>query len=586
MSPVPPQTTLGPLQAGFAKAMGRLANESALKRLGRRDYTLWKKRPDEIADRLGWLDSPSAMSAHLEEITVFANGVKDQGRTHALLLGMGGSSLAPEVLRRIFGVAPGRLDLGVLDSTDPAAVDWWDQNLDPRTTLFVPATKAGDTVETMSLLKYFYNRTVEAVGRGAAGAHFAAITDPGSGLADLAAELDFRHIFLNDPNIGGRYSALSLFGLVPAALIGADIEALLETGRQAALAGLSDSEEEAGRLAAFMAAGALEGRDKLTLISSPGLVPCEVWIEQLIAESTGKEGKGILPVAGEALGRPQDYGDDRLFVYSRLQGDNSLDEPVAALSTAGYPLLCFDVQDTQALGGAFMRWEIAIALAGFLLGINPFDQPDVEAAKVLGRQSMETYQREGRLPTIAPDLAEDGLLVYGAPGAGSLVQALDHLLGRAVASRSYIALHAYLPATPELDAALEALRLGLRHRTGLAVTIGYGPRFLHSTGQLHKGDSGHGLFIQLTADPAAEIPIPDAPGSSASSMPFGVLQAAQALGDRSALEAAGRPVLRLHLGGDPVAGLELLHRQLQETLKAAPGSIVTRQQIRDETSRS
>ncbi|NKB65689.1 MAG: glucose-6-phosphate isomerase [Candidatus Latescibacteria bacterium] len=556
MPPSPPNTAPGPLETACTVALQQLAQTKALQRLWQRDFTLWKEDPDEIDNRLGWLDSPAEMPAHLEQIKTFTGGVKDQGFTHALLLGMGGSSLAPEVLRRIFGVAPDHLDLGVLDSTDPAAVAHWDQQLDLSTTLFVPATKSGGTVETMSLLKYFYNRTLQTVGPERAGSHFAAITDPGSGLADLAARLKFRHTFLNNPDIGGRYSALSFFGMVPAALIGADIETLLAAGGQAAQAGQPDGDGQAAGLAAYMAAGARQGRDKLTLISSPQLAPLEVWIEQLIAESTGKEGQGIVPVAGEALGQPQDYGADRLFVYSRLQGDNTLDDPVAALSAAGHPLLCLEVADTQALGQAFMQWELATALTGALMGINPFDQPDVEAAKVLGRESVEAYRREGSLPISTPDLEEQGIAVYGAPQTPSLSQALDDLLDNADATYSYIALQAYLPAGGEIDAPLERLRLDLRRRTGLAVTTGYGPRFLHSTGQLHKGDAGDGLFIQLTAEAAAVIPIPDEPGGTDSAMPFGVLQAAQALGDRAALEAAGRRILRLHLGTDPVAGLD------------------------------
>ncbi len=548
--------------AQVQQAAERLAAERVYERILARDHTVWRPDPTEITNRLGWLDSPRVMRDAIGPIRQCIDAVRADGYTHALLLGMGGSSLAPEVFRAVFGVADGFLDLSVLDSTQPNAVLAKARALDLTRTLFLPATKSGGTVETLSLLKYFYNRTVDAVGPTEAGRHFAAITDPGSGLEALAQHLGFHHIFLNDPNIGGRYSALSYYGLVAAGAIGADLGHLLDRAERAT------ADPQPGiQLGAFLGAGALAGRDKLTLIASPAISALGAWIEQLIAESTGKDGKGLLPVDLEPECAAHTYGPDRLFIHLRL--DDAADTRALRLSSgrsqaiaaAGHPVLCLQLADAYDLGSAFFHWEIATAIAGFFLDIHPFDQPDVEAAKELARQMVAAYQQRGALPTPTPDLV-DGLALYGPVQGTTLPQALARFLASGESGRAYIALQAHLPPTPATTNALQDLRRQLLARTGLATTLGFGPRFLHSTGQLHKGDAGHGLFIQLTADSAEDAPIPDQAGTSASSITFGVLAQAQALGDRQALGDQGRAVLRIHLGADIATGIAQLRRAL------------------------
>lgn len=538
--------------AQVQQAAEHLAAERVYDRILARDHTVWRPDPTEIANRLGWLDSPHVMRDAVGPIRQFIDAVRADGYTHALLLGMGGSSLAPEVFRAVFGVAAGFLDLSVLDSTQPDAVLAKARALDPARTLFLPATKSGGTVETLSLLKYFYNRTADALGPAAAGRHFAAITDPGSGLEALAQHLDFRHIFRNDPNIGGRYSALSHYGLVAAGAIGADLDRLLDRAARA----IADPQPGI-QLGTFLGTGALAGRDKLTLIASPAVSAVGAWVEQLIAESTGKDSKGLLPVNLEPECAACAYGADRLFVHLRL--DDAADARAQAIAAAGHPVLCLQLADASDLGAAFFHWEIATTIAGFFLRIHPFDQPDVEAAKDLARQMVAAYQRRGALPEPAPDLV-DGLALYGPVQGTTLPQALAHFLG--APKREYIALQAHLPPTPATTTALQDLRGQLLAHTGLATTLGFGPRFLHSTGQLHKGDAGRGLFIQLTADSAEDAPIPDAAGAAASSITFGVLAQAQALGDRQALVQRGRAVLRIHLGADIAAGIAQLRRAL------------------------
>ena len=399
------------------------AAERVYERILARDHTVWRPDPTEIANRLGWLDSPHVMRDAIGPIHQFIDAVRADGYPHALLLGMGGSSLAPEVFRAIFGVADGFLDLSVLDSTQPEAVLAKERTLDPARTLFLPATKSGGTVETLSLLKYFYNRTADALGPEEAGRHFAAITDPGSGLESLAQRLGFRHIFRNDPNIGGRYSALSYYGLVAAGAIGVDLDRLLDRAEQA----LADPQPGI-QLGAFLGAGALAGRDKLTLVASPAASAVGAWIEQLIAESTGKDGKGLLPVDLEPECAAHTYGPDRLFVHLRL--DDTADARAQAIAAAGHPLLCLQLADAYDLGAAFFHWEIATAIAGSFLDIHPFDQPDVETAKELAHQMVAAYQQRGALPAPTPDLV-DGLALYGPVQGTTLPQTLEHFLAAA-----------------------------------------------------------------------------------------------------------------------------------------------------------
>ena len=542
--------------------MAALRQERIATRIWQRDHTVWHPEPAEIANRLGWLDSPSTMRDNLAAIDAVAADVREAGYTHALLLGMGGSSLAPEVFRNVFGVRPGHLDLAVVDTTDPTAIRAHAERLDCARTLFVPATKSGGTVETISLLKYFYNRTLAAVGNGNVGEHFVAITDPGSGLADLAVDFDFRHTFLNDPEIGGRYSALSYFGLVPASLIGVDTARLLASA-SASADECRDPEAPSSALylGAALGSAASVGRDKLTLLADAATAPLGAWIEQLIAESTGKQGKGILPIDGELPGDPGDYGDDRLFVYLRAGSDGAHDTMVEQLARAGHPVLRLETHDPHDIGGEFFKWEMATAVAGYCLAINPFDQPDVEAAKVVARELTEAYIKDGSLPQESPVWSDGSLTCFGDV-EGETLPAIMQALLTGDPSPAYLAIQAYLSPGSPSDEALYAMRVAARAGTGLPTTVGYGPRFLHSTGQLHKGDAGQGRFLQLTCDDAVDAAIPDTAGAPSSAISFSMLKAAQAAGDFQALAARGRRVVRIHLGGETAAGMQRVQAAL------------------------
>ena len=541
--------SLGTYQQAVDTALEEMVRDRIVDRIWAHDHTVWKPEPADITNRLGWLHIAEEMQAQRHRLQDLVDSVRAAGYTDVLLLGMGGSSLAPEVFANVFGGQSDDLpDLRVLDSTVPGAVLAQAERLDPARTLFIVATKSGGTAETLSFFKYFYNWTADAIGTGRAGEHFLAITDPGSKLAALAERYQFRATFLNDPNIGGRYSVLSFFGLVPAALVGVDIETLLEKSLAMACncgAGNCpvDGDNNGAWLGAILGELARAGRDKVTFITSPSLGNFGDWLEQLIAESTGKEGKGILPVVGEPLGPPRVYGDDRLFVYLRLDGDQTHDAAVQALEEAGQPVVRLLLRDVYDLGEQFFLWEFATAVTGYRLAINPFNQPNVEAAKAMARKAIAAYSETGTLPDDEP--------------APLTPTALTGFLAQAQAG-DYVALQAYVQPTDETDGALLVFRTLLRERLRLATTVGYGPRFLHSTGQLHKGDGGNGLFIQLTADDPRDVPIPDEAGSPDSTMSFGVLKMAQALGDKRALLDAGRRVIRFHLGDDTVGGLKLL----------------------------
>lgn len=559
----PVSANLQSYQAEVEATLAEMERQQVIPRLWVHDHTLWKPEPAEITNRLGWLHILGPMETALPELWNLARTVHQEGYTHALLLGMGGSSLAPEVLRKVFGVQPGYLDLAVLDSTDPSAVLGLANRLDLRRTLFIVSTKSGGTVETFSFFRYFYNQVADRLGKEQAGQHFIAITDPSSKLAEMARELGFRHCLLNDPHIGGRYSALSFFGLAPAALTGLDLEALILRAQAMQRSGeiTRPSENPAAVLGAILGTLALRGRDKVTLVTSPAICTFGDWVEQLIAESTGKEGRGILPVVGEVVGGPAEYGQDRLYVYLRLKGDHTHDLAVLELEAAGQPVVRIELEDVFDLGGQFFLWELATAVAGWRLGINPFDQPNVESAKVLARQMVAAYQQQGKLPQEKPALQEGQFSLYGTVRGSSLAEALQSFLAQAQPG-AYLAIQAYIPPSDETDAALLALRTRLRQVTRLAVTTGYGPRFLHSTGQLHKGDAGKGLFWQITSTAREDAAIPDTAGEPDSSISFGVLKLAQAQGDRQALEQAGRAVLRCHIEGDLLVGLERLLRAI------------------------
>jgi len=535
------------LETLLKPALQTFESQRILARIWGRHYRVWRERPEEIVNRLGWLDIAERMKEQLPRLKRFTAKLQKEGFNQAVLLGMGGSSLAPEMFARVFGVQPGYLSLRVLDSTDPGAVLAVERGLDLEKTLFIVSTKSGGTVETLSGMKYFYNRCLTKMNPDQAGIHFTAITDPGSQLEKTAQEFAFREIFLNDPNIGGRYSALSFFGLVPAALLGIDLAELLNRARQAMKAcepWAPLEENQAVTLGLLMGELAWAGKDKLTILLSKPIRAFGDWVEQLIAESTGKEGRGILPVVGEKLYPTKDYSDDRAFVAIQLVGEKTMDAKLNALESAGFPALRMEIQDAYDLGGQFFIWELATAIAGWRMGIHPFDQPNVEAAKVLAREMVAAYQQEQRLPEM--------------PAAAPEAAVVADFLAGAEAGRDYLALHAYLTPSAKMDKVLDALRSRLFSRYHLPVTVGYGPRFLHSTGQLHKGDGGHGRFIQFTADAEKDLVIPDEMGKEGGSITFGILEMAQALGDGQALQKAGRKVLRIHLEKDVIGGLKKL----------------------------
>jgi transaldolase/glucose-6-phosphate isomerase len=556
---------LGDYGAAVEETIREIHDRDALGRIWQHDYRLWEARPDDIADRLGWLTIPDVMEDQVDRLSALVEEVEAEGYERAVLLGMGGSSLAPELFGLIFGREGLDLDVDVLSSTHPDAVWEMAQSVDPLRTLFIVASKSGTTVETLSFFKYFYTRMTDYVGERDVGKLFVAITDPDSPLTDLARENWFRTIYLNDPHIGGRYSALSFSGLVPAALAGVDVSELLDRAQVVAegCASCVDTKDNpAARLGAILGRLAIYGRDKATLVVSPEIAPLGDWLEQLIAESTGKEGTGILPVVHEPLGPPKVYGKDRLFIRIALEGDRRGEDELRALREAGHPVVWLDMRDLYDLGGQFFLWEMAVAVAGHVLGINPFNQPNVESAKERARQMVAAYQERGELPAEEPAFEANGIRVYGDVGGDDAREALEAFMEQAEAGdpvtgkgRSYVALQAYLKPSSETTEKLQQLRAELRDRYRLATSLGYGPRYLHSTGQLFKGDGGNGLFVQLTADAVEDVPIPDEPGADSYSITFGTLQMAQAQGDRQALLDGGRRVIRFHLGQDVQGGL-------------------------------
>jgi glucose-6-phosphate isomerase len=511
----------------------------------RRDPSTWSHDPgvqQTIANRLGWLDSPSLMAGSIDRLRSFADGIRRDGFTDVVLLGMGGSSLAPEVLRAILGTASGYPRFQMLDSTDPAAVQAVSTNIER--TLYILASKSGGTIEPNALAAHF-RRLLEESPVARWSDHFVAITDEGTVLAERARIERFRDIFINPSDIGGRYSALSFFGLVPAALMGHDLEALVGWGI-AMLASAAPDVEAAThsgvRLGLAMGAAARAGRDKLTLLTASDLEPFGLWVEQLVAESTGKKGAGVVPIVGEPRGAHDAYGPDRLFVCLHT-GDAPECSDSRELEAANLPVISINLPEPSSLGAEFVRWEIATAIAGALLGVNPFDEPNVTQAKDATRALLEEYTKTGQLPVTPPD-------VVGPNGASfTLSQAARTELdgGRPeqflelLQPGDYLALLAYLDPDPALAGALRAFRLAVRDGTTAATTFGYGPRYLHSTGQLHKGGPNSGVFILITATPEHDVPVPGEPFS------FATLELAQALGDFASLDAAGRRALHIHL---------------------------------------
>ncbi|HET57772.1 MAG TPA: glucose-6-phosphate isomerase [Deltaproteobacteria bacterium] len=544
-----------------------IRKESVIERIHEKDHTVWKPEPKEITDRLGWLTAPDNMRSEVGNINRFVAECRSEGFTSAVLLGMGGSSLAPEVFRTTFGFRHDYLDLSILDSTDPGSILYQTTRMNPARTLVIVSTKSGTTVETLSLFKLFYSLIADDRGTTGAGNHFTAVTDPGSPLVGLAEKRGFRRVFLNDPDTGGRYSALSFFGLVPAALCGIDISYLLIRGAAAARSfettgDISETGNPAAFLGALLGSLAMAGRDKLTFLISPQLESFSAWLEQLIAESLGKEGRGILPVVNEPEAPAETYGRDRLFLHLKLAWDSSIDERVDALIRAGHPVITVEIGDLYELGGQCFFWEAAVAVAGHVMSINPFDQPDVEASKHLTKLFLDEYRKTGRFTPEAPSQQENGITIHGGPeGAVTLRDALGTFFGQ-VREGYYVGILAFLQQKTETDRALDEFRETLLSRFHCPTSLGYGPRYLHSTGQLYKGDGGAGLFIQFTTNDAHDIHIPDEAGKPDPSLFFGVLKTAQARADRRALLEAGRPTLAVHLGDDPVTGL----RRLTDTI--------------------
>ena len=570
-----PRFALGDGTAAFAAAVERARSEDWVNRIFARDATLWSsdtRVQEAILDRLGWLEAPAHFTDRIAGLEGFGDGIVEEGYTTAIVAGMGGSSLAPDILHRTFGSQDGYLALRVLDSTDPAYVSATLDDLDPLKTLMIIASKSGTTTEPNAFLAYQWKRVedaLDAVGHHTydrPGAFFAAVTDPGKSLDAIPHHDDFREVFLNPPDIGGRYSALTYVGLVPASLIGLDLDALLASASTMAGACRQPDPEANPGVSLGLALGSLaaNGRDKLTFLADDEIGSFGAWLEQLIAESTGKRGVGIVPIDLEPLGAVADYGTDRVFVRIDLgDSDNrGRDELAAALEAAGHPVIRISLTDPIDLGAEAWRWEIATAVAGIVLGIDPFDQPNVEEAKQLTRDLLD----KGGTVEHQPALAQDGpLTLYGdaalrlTSGDGGVVRELARHLARRKAN-AYLAIQAFIAPSPEADAAIARIRTLLRAKTGRATTAGYGPRFLHSTGQLHKGGAPIGWFLQLTADHPADLEIPGWPYT------FGQLIDAQAAGDFAAIESHDLPIVRIHLGADIVAGLAALEAALASAL--------------------
>jgi glucose-6-phosphate isomerase len=576
-----PALTLGDGMAAYEAAVARARDERWAERLWDRDPTLWSgndRVQAAIADRLGWLDAPAHFTDQIAALEGFGDGIRDAGFTTAVVGGMGGSSLAPDVFHRTFGSGDGWLDLRILDSTDPAAVAATVDDLDPLSTLWIVASKSGTTTEPLAFQADAWDRaerelrTHHARRWEHAGELQIAITDPGKSVEAIPHHDELREVFLNPPDIGGRYSALTYVGLVPASLIGLDLDALLASA--SAMAGACREPDPASNpgVSLGLAIGTLAkgGRDKLTFLADPAIESFGSWVEQLIAESTGKHGTGIVPVDREPVGPIEAYGPDRVFVRLSVAGAGSWtagDGVADAAAAAGHPVIRIELADTIDLGAECFRWEIATAIAGAVLGIDPFDQPNVEEAKELTRKVLAGASNGERpapptLPLVAD--AATGLTLHGdaalrlTDGDHSVVGELARHLARRKPN-AYLALQAFIQPTEATDVALERIRVLLRDATRCATTAGYGPRFLHSTGQLHKGGTPSGWFLQLTSDHPADRPIPGWPYT------FGRLIDAQAEGDFAAIEAHDLPILRVHLS-DPERGLPALEAALREAL--------------------
>jgi transaldolase/glucose-6-phosphate isomerase len=562
------------LAAAVRTSLAEWGREGKVRRLWAGDASLWTGTDE--GKWLGWLGITEDQHARFPHLSAIEEEVRLAGFTHVLLLGMGGSSLCPEVMKATFGRVPGYPELHVLDSTDPAQIRAFEAKVDLPHTLFIVSSKSGGTLEPNIFKQYFFERVKQAVGDKEVGSRFIAITDPGSQMQQVAERDHFRHIFYGLPSIGGRYSALSDFGLVPAAVMGVDVHKFLDRTEEMvhACAASVPVEENPGVVLGTILglAAARFGRDKVTIIASPGIRDLGGWLEQLLAESTGKDGRGVIPVDSEEPGPPAVYGGDRLFAYLRLEAapDPAQDTAVAALEGAGHPVVRIVVDEVWDLGEEFFRWEIATAVAGSILGINPFNQPDVEASKLATRKLTTEYEQKGALPKESPLFEEEGLRLFTdgrnaaalEPPSGSRPSLAGYLKAHLDRLRpgDYFALLAYLEMNDPHERALTAIRLSVRDRKRVATCLGFGPRFLHSTGQAYKGGPNSGVFLQLTAEDAVDLPVPG------QKYTFGVVKAAQARGDFQVLAERERRALRVHLGKDVAAGLATLTAAINRAL--------------------
>ncbi len=519
-----------------------------------KDSGLWPAgAPADVHGMLGWVDVLPKVNARLGEIEAFVADIKSAGFTRVVLAGMGGSSLAPYVLASTFPAVVGGLPLTVLDSTDPVSILKIEEEGPLDTTLFIVASKSGSTAEPTAFDAYFFDK----VGKPQ---NFVAITDPGSPFEASARSRNYRHVFLNYADIGGRFSALSLFGLIPAALLGLDVKRFIDEATAVADANRT-TEGDAFWLGAILGQSCLDQQNKLTILTTKSLASFGLWLEQLVAESTGKNERGILPIAGESLGEPNQYGQDRLFVYLRFAGDAELD--VEPLKKAGHPVITIDFDDAYGIPQEFLRWEIATAVAGHVIDINPFDQPNVQESKDVTKRLLKIVEDEGKLPAVPGGITEAEMVIYGEDEADDFADAWFIFLGDA-APGDFVSIQAYLPESDALTHELTGLQTALRNELGLAITLGYGPRFLHSTGQYHKGGTNSGFFIQFTADHPKDAPIP---GHVAS---WAVFIDAQAQGDLEALRAKGRRCIRVHFGKNPASQIPELISTIKKGLARRP----------------
>ncbi|MGA8038340.1 MAG: bifunctional transaldolase/phosoglucose isomerase [Candidatus Acidiferrales bacterium] len=547
-----------------------------VKRLWAGDATLWTNQDE--SKWTGWLtepDKPISNDTRYSDYQKLAEDIQKAGFTHAVLLGMGGSSLCVEVFEKTYGKIESHPQMRVLDSTDPAQIRTVERSIDIAKTVFIVASKSGSTLEPNIFKEYFYDLVSKAVGAGEAGKRFIAITDPGSHMQTVAEQGGFRAIFYGVPSIGGRYSALSNFGKVPAAIQGVDLAKFLanvDKMMKACGASVVADQNPGAILGAILGTLQKTGRDKVTIFTSAGISDLGAWLEQLLAESTGKQGKGLIPVDLETIGAPEVYGTDRIFAYVRLENssDAKLDAAVSALEKAGHPVVHIAVGDTYELGEEFYRWEIATAVAGSVIGINPFNQPDVEASKIETRKLTDQYEKEGKLPAEAPFFEDKGFKLFSDPknaealkaAAGpnpTLVSYLKAHLSR-IKPNDYFALLAYIERNDEHKKSLQVSRLAVRDKKRVATCLGFGPRFLHSTGQAYKGGPNSGVFLQVTCDDASDLKVPG------HSYTFGIVKAAQARGDFQVLADRGRRALRVHLSADVAAGLAGLQQAIAEAL--------------------